>query len=731
MTLGNNISETCCYFYSQSIDSNAMPQSEFSGLLGGREHPELVALRESMFRKVHENLLGVCHTCMKERRDTLYYQVNSTMDALMSSDKVDKITRNNTNEIHTIPTVLITSGMEIDENERMCQELKEYFTTQEQEPSSNHNQTDTKMLDNTTWNTKCVVVDTRYARTFRSQISAIIDQYMDTWYDSIDFDMIINHMEGSYTTTRNNIPRLLILFHYLEDTEPNLMDQLVSMVKEYIPRVNIGFVIWMTTPAWRLHEYLSLDSLSAMRLSIQNAYNSQGLIDSIVEKIFVKPSTSTCGFRLGGQVLEYLLDQFQWVHRSERTFITQLEYCLLEYYMHQPLSVLMPLFDDSLDNNLDPIIDAFLPFHFEKICICPSFQSTMEKQLEIRPGYVMKLLGITSGGSNADYKDTGTILDDQRQAFKSFLPLVSKEFMYYTTNFDTAFQCLYKLQLLNPTVSRRQTVLELYCECHRIPTKDQPAFINSEYFQYLMGLYRNLDEDKLYQLLVDALEIFKKSKQSLDLIEFRHNSLVLYNDLIVKLSTLLERYEKELANGPQDQGTSTFKAKRADQKEKTGDILRDIRSFFKEYFESNLKSYTELNCHEIFYFDSVKAVKHAFNTHIKTQVQDALMNPYHYLRCMCCDGQMKPTLPDISILYKLYLEFGRWIDLNDWLLAFITVLGIDPDSEEFEKNKDALRERFFQGVSELCHLGFVKLSSKRKDHALRLTFDAHVATDIL
>lgn len=75
-------------------------------------------------------------------------------------------------------------------------------------------------------------------------------------------------------------------------------------------------------------------------------------------------------------------------------------------------------------------------------------------------------------------------------------------------------------------------------------------------------------------------------------------------------------------------------------------------------------------------------------------------------------------------MYKLYLEFGRWINVNDWFLAFLTVLGYELDTDSFEKARPLVRARFLEAVCELHFLGFVKLATKKKDHVLRLTFDS-------
>lgn len=43
---------------------------------------------------------------------------------------------------------------------------------------------------------------------------------------------------------------------------------------------------------------------------------------------------------------------------------------------------------------------------------------------------------------------------------------------------------------------------------------------------------------------------------------------------------------------------------------------------------------------------------------------------------------MNPKLPDISIIFKLYLECGRWIGLESWFESFCNVLGCDSVSTQ-------------------------------------------------
>lgn len=78
---------------------------------------------------------------------------------------------------------------------------------------------------------------------------------------------------------------------------------------------------------------------------------------------------------------------------------------------------------------------------------------------------------------------------------------------------------------------------------------------------------------------------------------------------------------------------------------------------------------------ELFVFNDLSAVR----THImgapRASLHTGLHNPHCYLQCACCalenEQQMAPTLPDLSIIYKLHLESGHMINLFDWLQVII------------------------------------------------------------
>ncbi|KAI8595169.1 hypothetical protein EDD21DRAFT_51588, partial [Dissophora ornata] len=159
----------------------------------------------------------------------------------------------------------------------------------------------------------------------------------------------------------------------------------------------------------------------------------------------------------------------------------------------------------------------------------------------------------------------------------------------------------------------------------------------------------------------------------------------------------------------------------------------------------------------------------AFLPQPRASIQTALGQPELYLNCDCCHPpsgaagsssspaeMVLPTQHDTCILYKLYVECGRMINMYDWFTAFGMILergavdnNDDNDNEdqdnvpprkraktklkkkgsksEQDENKQGLDQkevqaRFISGVAELQFMGFIKPTNRKTDHVQRLTW---------
>jgi origin recognition complex subunit 3 len=77
----------------------------------------------------------------------------------------------------------------------------------------------------------------------------------------------------------------------------------------------------------------------------------------------------------------------------------------------------------------------------------------------------------------------------------------------------------------------------------------------------------------------------------------------------------------------------------------------------------------------VYFEDKSRMIRKSFRSEPRAVIQSALENPSIYLGCECCStDQLNPQMCDITILYRLYLECGRLINLQDWYEAFKSIL---------------------------------------------------------
>ncbi|KAJ3333508.1 hypothetical protein HDU76_007274 [Blyttiomyces sp. JEL0837] len=145
-------------------------------------------------------------------------------------------------------------------------------------------------------------------------------------------------------------------------------------------------------------------------------------------------------------------------------------------------------------------------------------------------------------------------------------------------------------------------------------------------------------------------------------------------------------------------------------------------SFERTSTDKKLVDIVTVPFHEVFYFSDWKMIKKACFPHPAATVQTALGVTHHYLNCPCCSKSNDvETWEDISIIYRLYLEFGEMINLHDWLSAFVLVA--EKQNTDITSNSD-IRSRFVRAITVMNFLGLIKQTTRKVDHVVRQFFES-------
>lgn len=105
-----------------------------------------------------------------------------------------------------------------------------------------------------------------------------------------------------------------------------------------------------------------------------------------------------------------------------------------------------------------------------------------------------------------------------------------------------------------------------------------------------------------------------------------------------------------------------------------GNLTRCLRAMFARH----LHTPHTLPLHEAFYFDHVGSLQLQLAPNPRKSIQTALSNPAGYLAGASAGGDRHKTIsanmPDICIIYQLHLEYGKLINLYDWLQVCVVKL---------------------------------------------------------
>ncbi|GAM20970.1 hypothetical protein SAMD00019534_041450 [Acytostelium subglobosum LB1] len=163
--------------------------------------------------------------------------------------------------------------------------------------------------------------------------------------------------------------------------------------------------------------------------------------------------------------------------------------------------------------------------------------------------------------------------------------------------------------------------------------------------------------------------------------------------------------------------------KRARQKKNPYDgaqiLLLDLLDKFM--FDFIAFDMAKLPINEIFYCNEGDMVHQKYNIRFTMDIRREMLRSSEILKCVdqqCCglkqNNQQSATNEDITIMFSLYSEFGRFINLHDWLTSFCMLFnGTGEHSPE-------LQARFASSLDILQFLGLIQRTNRRTDHVIKV-----------
>ncbi|XP_031567831.1 origin recognition complex subunit 3-like [Actinia tenebrosa] len=519
---------------------------------------------------------------------------------------------------------------------------------------------------------------------------------------------LIKNKETLKKSSATENPPLVVILEDFEGFHPPVIQDFVSVCSQYTHDIPLVMVFGVATSVSAVHQVLP-HSVSTL-LSIER-FQSQPSLTCLLEIISKVLMTAGIPFKLGHKVFRFLYENFLFHDFSLQNFSTGLQFCMMEHFYENPVSVVC-----CKQEERESVITDLSHEELEIMRRRPSFRKYVE---------------------SCEMKEQVFLLSDDDHTKDVIIKLLVK-FDCYHKYFFPVLDCLHAITANLPKHLLGKRVRDVYELCLNSNIYEQEQYKES------LSLLRVYAKDELLLLLQKCVVILTSSlKESCKELENHRD----------KLTSFLEQFEKigevkqtEETTTPVEPKVTTPKilsrfelqeklktAAKQKRKDSPFDQLRqEVVEYLNQFFREYLTCPQNMPLHEVMYFDGITAVKQHLIGMPRVAIQTALTNPHHYLKCECCEidaGTIQDSLPDISIAYKLHLECGRLINLYDWLQAFSVV--IDPDScsskkktpaKKKKKSNEELQARFIRAVSELQFIGFIKPTKRKTDHVQRLTW---------
>lgn len=498
-----------------------------------------------------------------------------------------------------------------------------------------------------------------------------------------------------------------------EQFNPLIIQEIIGILTSYHNRLPIMLILGVATAFQTIHNVLPFHITSKMTANIFQAESSTSMLNRILDEIIL---THHSPFFLSGKSFKILMDIFLFYDYSLSSFIQGFKVFMLEQFTSN--------IGNSMYVGKGEVIENFMKDLTHEQCenirrSCPSFRKYVEEEQD--PDLRIKL-----------------IKDDE--FFKSKLigriRRVYRYFFYF-------FCCLRMLAVLIEDLPRNN-LGKLHRELYPICAASE--ITKQEEYQECIKLLRFSSKDKFLAKLDKILEILKRFDSDEEVND------VLKKNLKKMLQVVAEFHEniKNAGMTPTKQNAAPAPSTPKPEINRKGvmgraHLLEQLKEkakinstpviieyerqlincidYFNGIFEQNLLPFNNAPVlSELFIFSDCQSVRRHIIGTPRGAVHNALSNPQHYLQCSCCvirGENLLPSLPDISIAYKLHLECNKFINLFDWLQAFAMVIQNNHDDEEISPE---IQARFTRVTAELQFLGLIKQAKHKTDHVMRLTW---------
>ncbi|KAL0946224.1 hypothetical protein HGRIS_012483 [Hohenbuehelia grisea] len=545
----------------------------------------------------------------------------------------------------------------------------------------------------------------------RKPSSSLASYDMNTlhaWYEAMSKD-------------RDKSPSLVVVFHNFEQFDPSVVQDIFHISSLHIPQLPLIFILSSSSPqsSRYLRQTYSRSTLSLLRITMFSAPHGDHALEQILTKTFFDLEF-TPDIIVGPAILDYIVDHFNRQNSNLDAVLTDLQLAHMKHF-EEPLTIFAQ--------------DSLLGTPRRKTACTLLRQPQSFTFLDS----VFARLHSPSAEPSADHAEAWRI--ESVDKLLETIDVERKQFQERTLSMRIWFQAMCHVRSF------------LLRNGHKIADYANPKDI----FRLMTAVLRG-EPEKDIECIAKAISKLPKDQLRIllkELADFVADLPPLVAELAAPVSLNLASFMAGLPDDDDEGDLSGIGSQVADS----------LAQWLSIQWTKHLISPEESKLWDIWYTGLTPFPSELINPSTRASLLSGMLQPWCYVETQAGSDQAGMAmwqLPDTSILFRLYMEAGKLINVYDWFEAFVLVLeaqreqarrlqvgkeqAVSPKKgkgkgkgkqkqnsdaaasgeeagDDDEKWKLQVQAQFMRALHELDYLGFIKHTGRKADHVLRTVFE--------
>ncbi|XP_015431243.1 PREDICTED: origin recognition complex subunit 3 [Dufourea novaeangliae] len=436
-----------------------------------------------------------------------------------------------------------------------------------------------------------------------------------------------------------NIPLVIIITDF-ESSSPAVLHDFISILSSYANTMKFILIFGVATTLHAIHRSLSYDVTSKLNVQVFHTQTQMNILSEVIENIVF---CTNIPFKLTGRAFQLLTDIFLFYDFSVEHFLQNYRICMIQHFYGNNINSLC-----CQSQEIENRISSLTVEDIDEIKKLPSIEK-----------YLQKL-----------QKERNKNEESVNRNFKDILKHLLNKFRRYMHRFLIVLRCLHVFMAPLPNSPMGKQLREFYTRAVYVNDLKE-----SQEYKECLQLLSFLSKTELVSKLNSLIDIMKEAKDSV--LKKIRTDLQAHIGKIEEASLETSAQSTDVLSAGEKLSRLQLKEKllkmsQAHSRSPYKQALLDVINYLDEQvFCACLVNPHHIPANEIFCFNEGTLAKQHIRGSLRAAIHTGLNDPQVYMNCECCklenDDAIPPTLPDLSIIYKLHLESRKLINMYDWL----------------------------------------------------------------